>query len=224
MTMPTDPPPQAATMVMVPMVAPQARHAFNWPAGSIRALLTLMVVGLVCCLMLMSTPEKPIPIPPYLFYLLFLILGHYFAARGTHGHLRPGEAPPLHLPRNSIRLAILAALIGTVTWELVKHPDAITTQVNASVELLKLDPLLPLYVLGGFFVGVLLRMLIIGPKPSPWWQDMEAWLALIATFGMGIALLVHLVIVPSLRENSGSWPVGEAILGGIVAFYFGARS
>ena len=41
---------------------------------------------------------------------------------------------------------------------------------------------------------------------------------------MGIAVLVHLVIVPSLTSDPGSWPVGEAILGGIVAFYFGARS
>ena len=35
-------------------------------------------------LMLMSTAEKPLAIPPYLLYLLFLILGHYFAAR-YHG-------------------------------------------------------------------------------------------------------------------------------------------
>ena len=223
MSMPTDPQPGQAGVVIYPgTTSLRPRHAFGWPPGSIRPLLTLMVVGLVCALMLMSTAEKPIPIPAYLLYLLFLILGHYFAAHGVAGRLDTNHAPPLHLPRHSIRFLILVALVATIVFQLVKHPTAFNLQMKASVEALK-NPQLPLYVLAGFFAGVLLRILLIGPTPSPWWQDMEAWVALIATFGMGIAVLVHLVIAPSL-ETPVSMPEAEAILGGIVAFYFGARS
>src|SRR5439155_15657329 len=124
MSMPTPPQAGQPAVMMLPGTTPlRPRHAFGWPPGSIRALLTLLVVGLVCALMLMSTVEKPLAIPPYLLYLLFLILGHYFAARGARGHQAPGEAPPLHLPRGSIRLIILVALVGTIGWQLVKHPD-----------------------------------------------------------------------------------------------------
>src|SRR5438105_1062839 len=91
------------------------RHALGWPQGSIRAILALMVVGLVCALMLMPLRGRLVPIPAYLLYLLFLVLGHYFAARG---HSRTeGDAwgrQPLWLPRGSIRLLLLAALLAAV--------------------------------------------------------------------------------------------------------------
>lgn len=219
MTMPTNQP----AMLMPGTTPLRPRHAFGLPPGSVRALLMILVVGLVCALMLLTTVEKPVPIPPYLFYLLFLILGHYYAARGAHTNLDPNESPPLHLPRGSIRLIIFVALAATIGWQLFKHPEAFRSQLNASVALFPENPMLPLFVLGGFFVGILLRRVLIGPVPSASWQDVEAWVCLIATFGMGIAVLVHLVIAPTL-ETPVPMPEAEAILGAIVAFYFGARS
>ena len=61
------------------------RHALNLPAGSVRAIHVLVIVGLVCAIILMPPrdPDKPVPIPPYLIYLLFLMVGHYFAAHGV---------------------------------------------------------------------------------------------------------------------------------------------
>src|SRR5262249_44565313 len=142
MTMPTPQAGQSAVLIAPAVAPPPRRHAFGWPPGSIRAVLTLLIVGLVCGLMLMSTPDQPVAIPlhpPYLLYLLFLVLGHYFAARG-HSRQVPGEAPPLHLPRGTIRLALVAAIVGTVTWQIVKHPGALTAQMNESVRLLQQYP------------------------------------------------------------------------------------
>src|SRR5277367_6699222 len=99
-------------MSTVPEITP--RHALGWPQGSVRAMLAIMVVGLTCALMLIPHHDKPIPIPAYLLYLLFLILGHYFAARG-HSRVQTdaGVRHPLNLPRGCIRLLLLASLTGT---------------------------------------------------------------------------------------------------------------
>src|SRR5262245_66574110 len=79
------------------------RQPLGLPAGSVRALLALMVMGMIWTLMLLPE-EQHVKIPLYLFYLMFLILGHYFAA---HGHTirgpKTGPASPLHLPRGTIR-------------------------------------------------------------------------------------------------------------------------
>ena len=95
-----------------PPTRPARRYALGLPRGSVRAILALMVVVLICVLILLSpTKNKPIPIPPYLLYLLFMVLGHLFAVHG-HGHgAAAAEPAPLHLPRGFIRLFILAILI-----------------------------------------------------------------------------------------------------------------
>src|SRR5262245_20436418 len=153
----------------IPSTAPRPeRHALGLPAGSIRAILTLMVVGLVCALMLIPPRgDRPIPLPPYLLYLLFMILGHYFAARG-HPARAPGQRAPLFLPSGVVRLLIIVALAATIGWKLNSDPDGFQAQFEASVDLAKKQPLLPVILLGGFFLGVLIRVLI-GRRERPAW-------------------------------------------------------
>src|SRR5207253_2180261 len=90
---------------------PIRRHPLGLPAGSVRALLTFIVLGLIWALMYQHDD-----IPPYLFYLMFLIIGSFFAA---HGHTisvpGSGAAAPLHMPRGSLRALIIlgfAAILG----------------------------------------------------------------------------------------------------------------
>jgi hypothetical protein len=200
-----------------------SRHALGMPPGSVRAVLALMVVGLVCALMLIHS-DKPLPIPAYLIYLLFLVLGHYFAARGSsRGEVDAWNRQPLNLPRGCIRLVLLASLLGTLIYKLYSDSAGFEAQWLASVTSLKEVPMLPVVILCGFFVGTLLRM-VIGRQPPAWYQDMEAWVALIAVLLMSIATLIHLVISPSLESPILSMPEWECILSGVVAFYFGARS
>src|SRR5262245_56136673 len=103
-----------------PVPAPR-RHTFGWPAGSVRALLALLVVGLTCALILLSPVGKPATIPPYLLYLLFMIIGNYFAVRG-HVH-QEHQPPPLHLPKGLIRTVLLGGLVTAVVVEYVREPD-----------------------------------------------------------------------------------------------------
>jgi len=57
-----------------------------------------------------------------------------------------------------------------------------------------------------------------------WFQDIQAWLAIIAMLGLGVLLLVHVFIN---RSVSPEYQIGvrvDVALATIVSFYFGARS
>jgi hypothetical protein len=218
---PTDP----QGVVMVPTL-PAPRHAFGWPPGSIRAILVLIVVALTCTLMLITRDQRGriIPVPPYLFYLLFFAVGYYFAVRGHSREVHRNAPPPLWLPAGSIRLIIMAAITATVIWKLVHDREGLLEQLRASALQIHEQPLLPLVILAGFFAGVLVRVVIIGKhERSPWAQDLEAWVALVGVLLMGIAAIIHLVINPTL-EDQLQLPDYEGLLAGVVTFYFGLRA
>jgi hypothetical protein len=196
------------------------RHALGLPAGSVRAAHVLVIVGLICASILIPTSKS---IPPYLIYLLFLMLGHYFAAHGvTIARRLDAEASPLYLPGGTVRLLIILALIGSIGWRVYDDIPGLETLFNASLRVLSEQPYVPLAILGGFLLGAIVRM-IVRAHPPRFWQDIEAWISLIALLGLCVAVLVHLVVAPNVAEDL-QIPTWDAILGGVVAFYFGARS
>src|SRR5437870_2858126 len=93
-----------------PAPAPQ-RHALGLPAGSIRALLALAVLG---CLWLVAYrsveqgPDTKLPLEfVYLQFLMVLILAHYFSAHGNTIGSTVSRKSPLGLPRGTVRLILL---------------------------------------------------------------------------------------------------------------------
>lgn len=201
--------------------APMKRHALRLPAGSVRAIHVLAIVGLVCAIILIPGNHT---IPPYLIYLLFIMIGHYFAAHGVTIATRDEISPsPLYLPGGTIRALILVALVGCIGWKLYQDHEGLVQQFASSLEKLKSEPILPLVILGGFFVGVIVRTVVSGLGSSPALQDFEAWISLIALIGIVLAGIIHLVVNPSLEESL-YLPTWESFVGGVVAFYFGERS
>jgi hypothetical protein len=204
---------------------PGKRHALGLPAGSIRAVLAIMVAGLVCILILLpvpAPPAEPTPIPPYLIYLLFMILGHYYAAHGNS--IAPGDAPsPLYLPRGSIRILLVVGLSLAVNYKMFNDYEGLRRQLVASLDAIKDQPFLSFALLAAFFVGVIFRWLLGGATPSRVFRDVEAWVALIAVVLLGVDYLIRLVINPSLSSPL-KMPDWEWILASVIAFYFGARS
>jgi hypothetical protein len=203
--------------------APRRRHALGLPAGSVRA--THLLVITVILSMLLVIPDRngePLPFPAYLVYLFFLMVGHYFGARGTLP-TAPGEHAPLYLPRGFIRVLILAGLAAAIVYRLYQDPASLERQFSKSLDELKTEPLLPLFILCGFLAGVLLRLIVGRENPTVWLQDLEAWLSLIGLVGLGISLVIHLIINPSMdsKIEIPHWDIAMATL---VAFYFGARS
>jgi hypothetical protein len=205
------------------------RQPLGLPAGSVRALLALMVFGIVWALLLLPElrPDlKPVRIPLYLYYLMFLILGNYFAVRSHRHPGMPAEAPPLHLPRGMLRFLFLAGFVAVLGWGFYHDPnfaDHLTPPVGD-------QPLLVVIVLGAFFLGIIVgrvgSALFSGANGvSPWFQDLFAWVSLLAVIGLAVEVLIRLVINPTVsRERQLNLPHWESFLAGIVAFYYGARS
>src|SRR5207249_4238289 len=98
-----------ASMSTMPAPLPR-RHALGLPAGSIRALLALGILGLLWGLALKNPHELPKSFI-YLLFLMLLILAHYFAAHGKSvGPVK--ERSALGLPRGSIRFLLMAGFVG----------------------------------------------------------------------------------------------------------------
>jgi hypothetical protein len=183
-----------------------------------------MVFGTIWALLLIHE-DKPAPVPLYLYYLMFLILGSYFAAR-RHHHPAPGvrQAPPLHLPRGTLRFLMIVGFIAAIGWGLYSNPQFLD-RLNPPVTE---QPYLPVVILGAFFLGILVarfgERVLAGPAGlPPWFQDFLAWLSLLAMLGLGAEVLIQLVINPTLPQPL-KLPPWESILAGLVAFYFGVRS
>jgi hypothetical protein len=202
------------------------RYALGLPPGSVRAILSLLVIGLVVTLVMWPfNATNPVLIPPYLFYLTFMILGHYFAAHGFSIAKRTDPEPsPLYLPGGMIRGALFLGLVGAVAYQWVKAPDDLLQKVNLSLEELKAQPFVPVYILIGFFLGVMMTWVVVGGRNPPYWfATIQAWFALLAMLGLCIDFLIEVVINPSLEQRL-VLPNWRGILAGIVALYFGARS
>lgn len=197
------------------------RYALALPAGSVRAIHVLSIVGLLAAIILMPGEHT---IPPYLIYLVFMMVGHYFAAHGVTIATRDEPSPsPLYLPGGSVRVLIVLALVGCVGWRLYSDHAGLIQLFERSLDVLKREPVLPLIILGGFFLGVMVRAVILRIGLSPAFQDVEAWISLIALIGIVLAGIIHLIVNPSLEETL-HLPTWESFVGGVVAFYFGERS
>lgn len=207
------------------------RQPLGMPAGSVRAIITFMVLGLVWALLLLPKERENVHIPIYLYYLMFLILGHYFAAR-SHASAAPGvkEKHPLWLPRGSIRFLIVAGFAGVLGYVYYEHlsDPAILDRLTPDASDVINQKFLPVVLVGAFMMGIIVakvaHAVLAGPRGLPaWFQDVLAWVSLLAILGLGFEVIMQLVINQALPDNL-NLPHWQAILTGIIAFYFGARS
>lgn len=199
------------------------RHPLGLPAGSVRALLTLMVLGIFWTLVVISQ-TKEVEVPDYLYYLMFLMLGHYFAARGHTNRAGVQETHPLYLPAGTLRFLIIVGFLAVVGWVFYRDPGFFRRLKVADTSYL------PLLVLAAFFVGLLVsrfsERVLAGPFGlPPWYQDIQAWISLLAVLGLAVEIIIRLVINPTLKSDEQlRLPGWEGALAAVIAFYFGVRS
>jgi hypothetical protein len=220
----------AAPGFPAPAAPPPRRHALGLPAGSVRALLALGVLGLLWALALNyryaggpPLADRHLPLAfIYLQFLMVLILAHFFAAHGsTIGRRATGGPSPLGLPSGSIRFLLLAGYLGLAVFLFYMQPQFEVPPTGAYILLL-------LLLLSGFTLGHLiggLMRLVGGGQAPDWFQDFEAWLSLVGLIGLTILLMVHVFINTSVSEQYRlELPNVEAGLAAVIGFYFGARS
>jgi hypothetical protein len=216
---------------------PQTRHPVDWrslhalglPAGSVRALLAVLVFTTVWGMLLVRPSRE---VPDYLGDLMFVIMGHYFASRkrpaaGAEGGEEPGP-PPLFLPRGSVRLILVA---GSAAVAVALYRRGVLTRIDSN------PGVTTLLLVGGFLIGVVLNAL------TGWWrqrvqrrhrvvEDVQA----LAAMGAGVVLValvwnrLYPVVSPDQADALfARWvhlgKLGpEHLLGAVVGFYFGSRS
>jgi hypothetical protein len=214
-TTPAHPIPSAAGLSTA---GSEPRATFGWRPGSIRGLLSLMVLGLLWSVALLS-PEwrqnQTIPlIYVYLQYLLVLIVAYYFPPYGSISPSRPGDRRIIRFWPEIVPWILVAGSIGLAVWVFQSHRKYIfPSQAFFS---------LPLVVLGGFFIGHALTWLfsrVSGGQLPAWFQDLQAWVALLGMAGLATYLVIHLFVQQGFESE-----VWEGIVTGLVAFYFGARA
>jgi hypothetical protein len=215
---------------MTTAAVPRRRHAFGWPAGSVRALLALGILALLWLIPLQALyvekhdPGKEVPLLPFFSYLqvlMVLILAHFFTAHRGSINATPEEPSPLGMPRGSIRFLLLAGYIG-LTYYLWKNQALLHPKLPGGTEFI----LLTTFLLSAFFIGHVITGIMGGRSGILpfWYQDVLAWLALLALIVMIILILIHVFINPTLEKDQIQPVSLENFLGILVAFYFGARS
>jgi hypothetical protein len=200
-------------------------HALGLPAGSIRALLAILVFATVWALLLIRPSEE---IPNYLGDLLFIIMGHYFAARRRVAEDQDPGPPPLYLPRGSVRLLLIAGSIAVAVL-LFRRGQLTSLDQNPGV--------VALLLVGGFLLGVAMNTVMTwwrerGHQPPRFVEDLRAIVSLAAGGLLAFLVLNHVLLVlpPSSIDNKLlTWVHSahlrpEQILAAVVGFYFGSRS
>lgn len=195
---------------------PHAAHPLGLPAGSVRALLTLAILGVV-----VSEVAQGQSIGVFWHQALAIALAHYFTSRRfvdlPHDALIRLEAEgvveresnPLYLPRHTIRALAILTFAGLAAWLYTRQrlfqPAALT-------------------VLGAFaayFIGAIARGITTwwtrgaASPPSRTWSDIKAWTCL---------LVMSAVAVAQLAGRRDWLPDRfEEVAIGLVLFYFGSR-
>jgi hypothetical protein len=200
------------------------RHALGLPAGSVRALLAFGVLGLSWLLVWRyGLLGEKLPLEfIYLQYLGILILAHFFAAHGSTIGTHISTRSPLGLPSGTLRLLLMAGYVALGVF-LYLHNQLEFAEPPRGQQVLLL-----LLLVTGFFLGYLItgvvRTVSGGTLPF-WFQDIQAWVALLALLLLGALALLHVFINPTVDPDKRvDWPTVEAFLAALVGFYFGARS
>lgn len=199
-------------------MAPRIRRVLGLPAGSIRALLTLMTVGFI---VVQTARGRRVSL--LWFESLVIVLAHYFAHRRfvalspaliqklTAEDLIEDEPHPLFLPRHTLRTLIVAAFIALAIYlgfEGRLH-DPVGVPVLVSVSS---------YFLGIGFGALAARWVKCKPaKGASWFDDVKAVVTLLA---VALAIAVQVFdwqqVIPFSEKL-------EALPLALMLFYFGSR-
>jgi uncharacterized iron-regulated membrane protein len=195
------------------------RHPLGLPAGSVRALLCLIVVSF-----LVIQTARGVRIDVVWTEALMIMLAHYFTTRRfvslSHelrakleaaGEIEPDESP-LHLPKHSVRILLIAAFVGLGLY------------LHAHGRLFESQALSLLVSVGAYLLGITARGFLAwwsrhtGITSPAWWIDFKAVATLLIVLAaVGLQLVgakeIHGVDASRLQDFSL----------GLVLYYFGSR-
>lgn len=196
--------------------SPKTWPPLGLPTGSVRALLTLIVVAVVVARVALGKSPDPLWIET-----LLIALAHYFTSR-RFVSLPPDvmlrleqegviakERHPLYLPKNSIRTIIVGAFVGLGIY-LYREPRLVTPEAVALLSMVFA------YLLGAIVRSVSGWFAKRRSQPiTGVWGDIKALIVLGAIVIAAIPVLFDVGIPIS--------PLVDRIALGLTLFYFGSR-
>ena len=203
-------------MSLEPEGSPESWPPLGLPTGSVRALLTLTVVGVVIqaivrdrSLDIIWTETLLIALAWYFTSRRFVALPPDVIERLQRDGVIERESSPLFLPRHSIRVLLMGAFAGLGVW-LYQQGRLFTTREFSL-----------LLLVAAFILGAVLQS-ISGwfrkrkrARPSSRWGDLKA---------LAVLLVVSLAAAAELLPDRGPIPVEfDRIALAMMLFYFGSR-
>jgi hypothetical protein len=199
-------------------MAPRNRKVLGLPAGSIRALLTLMTVGFI-----VVQTARGVHVGLLWFESLMIVLAHYFAHRRfvplsaemreklKAESLIEDDANPLHLPKHSLRTLIVLSFVGLAVYLACNHRlfDPVAVPVFVTV--------------GSYFLGI--GFGAIGDwwmkgkpvKGVSWFDDVRA---LVTVFAIALTIVVQIF---GWQDRIPYGAKLEVLPLALMLFYFGSR-
>jgi hypothetical protein len=202
----------------MPPSEPLYRHPLNLPRGTVRTSLVFLI--LLPFWVLLLSPERLVPMPLYLYFLLGLVLV-FFASHGAHA-TEDSESDFSWLGRAFLFLMLLGT-IGVIVFRLVTNPDVLPDRLMVPPGAAQRAPYLMLATFGGYGLGWLMSHLLGEWRNIYWWQDVQASISLLGMFLLTGALFFTIFISSQLEKDVNT-VVLECIVLGVVSWYFGARS
>jgi hypothetical protein len=196
-------------------VDPKSRPPLGLPRGSVRAVLTLLIVSVVVVNLLRGREVEALWIES-----LMIALAHYFTSRRfihfpadvmarleAEGHVEQ-EPRPLYLPRHSIRAIIVVAFVGVAVY--LYREGRLQTQT-----------LLILGVIFAYLLGIVARAV------RKWWTKGEKGPALRSfadVKALAVLSILTYVAVAHMCDRPDLAPQAlRNVALGLVLFYFGSR-
>ena len=201
--------------------SPKTWPPLGLPVGSVRALLTLIVLSVVLTNLAWGRKVDDLWIQT-----LLIALAHYFTSRRfislppdvierlEQEGLIERERHPLFLPRSSIRTLIIASFIGLAVYLYRVNPERLLNpHVSQASALLGI---VFCYLLGAIVGGIghWFRRRRVNP-PSGTWGDLKALVVLI--------VLVLAAVPEFLNQTHNLPPIFHQIALGMMLFYYGSR-
>jgi len=192
------------------------RPPLSLPSGSVRALLTLLIVAVVIVQVARGRPVEPLWTET-----LMITLAHYFTFRRflslppqvmsrleAEGYLE-AESHPLYLPRQSIRVIVIVAFLGLAAY------------LYRTDQLFQPQALSILGVVFAYLLGIVARVVLHwwtkGRQNNAIrsWENIKAvFVLLVLLYTAGAYLLNRSDLVPQQLRDAAL---------GLVLFYFGSR-
>jgi hypothetical protein len=202
-------------------IAPiEPRTPLGLPPGSVRGILSLMIVGMGWLVLLLPDSAN-VKVPLNLYCLLPLVILFFFSHGKSIADAFDPEPSPLYLPGGTLRVIIAGGTIAVLAYLYLHHPDRLYQRLQPQSNELNQWPTLLAALGGGLLVGYLFKYM---PFRNHWtFTSLQAWISMLSIFSMLAEVVIQAFIKPNITDQI-DMVIWQWIVTFLASFYFGSRT